>query len=158
MGENKRLGLALDRRDSQDSEDRRVSRTPHGQMLRYLSTAEIESDGRIRWGILTSGDVWRLYYSRARPRATGYFETDLGDVLDSGDEDALRTFYLLFRRDSFVLRDGAVTTFVESALAEGRRYEEQVAADLSGTVFERVFPGLVSALADASGGDLAGGA
>ena len=45
VGENKRLGLALDRRDSQD---RRVSRTPHGQMLRYLSTAEIESDGRIR--------------------------------------------------------------------------------------------------------------
>ena len=152
VGENKRLGLTLDRRDS---EDRRVSRTPHGQMLRYLSTAEIESDGRIRWGILSSGDVWRLYYSRARPRATGYFETHLGDVLHSSDEDALRTFYLLFRRDSFVLQDGAVTTFVESALAEGRRYEEQVAADLSGTVFERAFPGLVSALADASGDDLA---
>ena len=165
--ESKRLGLPLDARAGSTSSrelgstgsrelgaGRRASRTPHGQMLRYLSTAEIESDGRIRWGILTSGDVWRLYYGRARPRATGYFEADLGDVLEQDDDDALRVFYLLFRRDSFVLRDGAVTTFLESALAEGRRYEEKVAADLSGTVFERVFPSLVGALADAGGEDL----
>ena len=152
VGESKRLGLPLDARDR---EERRASRTPHGQMLRYLSTADIESDGRIRWGILTSGDVWRLYYSKARPRATGYFETDLGAAIEADDEDALRVFYLLFRRESFVLRDGARESFAASALAEGRRYEEQVAADLSGTVFERVFPSLVGALADASGGDLA---
>ena len=151
VGESKRFCLPLDARDG---ERLRASRTPHGQMLRYLSTAEIESDGRIRWGILTSGDVWRLYYSRARPRATGYFEADLGSVLGAGDEDALRVFYLLFRRESFVLRDGAVSTFLQSALDEGRRYEEQVAADLSGTVFEKVFPSLVGALADASGEEL----
>ena len=112
VGESKRFGLALDARTT---EVRRTSRTPHGQMLRYLSTAEIESDSRIRWGILTSGDVWRLYYSRARPRATGYFEADLGAVLESGG-DALRLLYLLFRHDSFLLRDGAVTTFLDSAL------------------------------------------
>ena len=123
-------------------------------MLRYLSTAEIESDGRVRWGMLTSGDVWRLYYSRARPRATGYFEVDLGSVLGAGDEDALRVFYLLFRRESFVLRDGARTTFLQTALDEGRRYEERVAADLSVTVFEKVFPSLVGALADESGEEL----
>ena len=148
VGESKRFGLPLDARDG---ERLRASRTPHGQMLRYLSTAEIESDGGMRWGMLTSGDVWRLYYSRARPRATGYFEVDLGSVLGAGDEDALRVFYLLFRRESFVLRDGARTTFLQSALDEGRRYEERVAADLSGTVFEKVFPSLVGALADESG-------
>ena len=151
VGESKRFGLPLDARDG---ERLRASRTPHGQMLRYLSTAEIESDGRIRWGILTSGDVWRLYYSRARPRATGYFEVDLGSVLGAGDEDALRVFYLLFRRESFALRDGARTTFLQTALDEGRRYEERVAADLSVTVFEKVFPSLVGALADESGEEL----
>ena len=151
VGESKRFGLALDARTT---EVRRTSRTPHGQMLRYLSTAEIESDSRIQWGILTSGDVWRLYYSRARPRATGYFEADLGAVLESSDDDAFRVFYLLFRHDSFLLRDGAVTTFLDSALDEGRRYEEKVASDLSGTVFESVFPSLVEALAADTGGDL----
>ena len=125
VGESKRFGLPLDARDG---ERLRASRTPHGQMLRYLSTAEIESDGRVRWGMLTSGGVWRLYYSRARPRATGYFEVDLGSVLGAGDEDALRMFYLLFRRESFMLRDGARTTFLQSALDEGRRYEERVAS------------------------------
>ena len=145
--ESKRFGLSLDSRER--------SGTPHGQILRYLATAEIESEGRIRWGILTNGRVWRLYDYRARPRASGYFEADLGDLLAPGKEDDLRVFHLLFRRTSFTLQDGATTTFLEAALAEGRRYEEQVAQDLSGVVFERVFPCLVDALAEASGQSLA---
>ena len=149
--ESKRFGLPLDARDT-DGGNR--SRTAHGQILRYLSTAESETDGDLHWGFLTNGGVWRLYDYRARPRATAYFEADLGGMLESGDDDRLRVFYLLFRRDSFVLRDGAVATFLNGALAEGRRYEEQVAQDLSSVVFEKVFPKLVEALADASGESL----
>ena len=149
--ESKRFGLPLDSRDP-DSPNR--SRTPHGQILRYLSTAESETDGGTHWGFLTNGGVWRLYDYRARPRATAYYEADVGEMLESGDDDRLRVFYLLFRRDSFVLRDGAVATFLDTALAEGRRYEEQVAQDLSSVVFEKVFPKLVEALADASGESL----
>ena len=150
--ESKRFGLAL---DSRDRNDRAQRGTPHGQILRYLATAEIESEGSIRWGILTNGSVWRLYDYRARPRASGFFEADLAELLKPGKEDDLRVFHLLFRRESFILRDGATTTFLEAALAEGRRYEEQVAQDLSGVVFERVFPNLVNALAKESGGSLA---
>ena len=146
--ESKRSGLSLDARDA-DAGNR--SGTPHGQILRYLTTAEIESDGRIRWGVLTNGGVWRLYDHLSRPRSTGYFEVDLGESLEAGNEDALRAFYLLFRRESFVPQDGAVGTFLESALAEGKRYEAQVAQDLSSVVFARVFPSLVEALAEKSG-------
>ena len=150
--ESKRFGLAL---DSRDRKDRAQRGTPHGQILRYLATAEIESEGRIRWGILTNGSVWRLYDYRARPRASGYFEADLAELLQPGKEDELRVFHLLFRRESFTLQDGATITFLEAALAEGRRYEEQVAQDLSGVVFEQVFPSLVDALAEKSGESLA---
>ena len=150
--ESKRFGLPLDARDA-DSPNR--WRTLHGQILRYLSTAESETDGDLHWGFLTNGGVWRLYDYRARPRATAYYEADLGEMLESGDEDRLRVFHLLFRRDSFVLRDGAVATFLDAALAEGRRYEEQVAQDLSSVVFEKVFPRLVGAMAHASGASLA---
>ena len=150
--ESKRFGLAL---DSRDRNDRAQRGTPHGQILRYLATAEIESEGRIRWGILTNGSVWRLYDYRARPRASGYFEADLAELLQPGKEDDLRVFHLLFRRESSTLRDGATITFLEAALAEGRRYEEQVAQDLSGVVFEQVFPSLVNALAEKSGESLA---
>ena len=149
--ESKRLGLSLDARETDGGNQ---SRTPHRQILGYLTTAEIESDGRIRWGILTNGGVWRLYDHLARPRESGYFEVDLGAALEPENEDMLRAFYLLFRRESFIPQDGAVTTFLESALAEGKRYEAQVAQDLSSVVFERVFPSLVKALADKSGEEL----
>ncbi len=84
--ESKRFGLPLDVRDGAD---RFVLGTPHGQILRYLATAFSVSDGRIRRGLLTNGRVWRLHDHEARPRASGYFEVDLGAVLESGDEDAL---------------------------------------------------------------------
>ena len=145
--ESKRFRLPLDSR----GDDGTQSRTPHGQILGYLSTAdEITSEGRIRWGILTNGGTWRLYDHRCRPRASGYFEADLAELIQPGREDDLRVFLLLFRRDSVTPLPGATTSFLEAALVEGRRYEERVAQDLSGIVFERVFPSLVRAMADAT--------
>ena len=111
--ESKRFGLPLDDRY------RGESRTPHGQILRYLSTAEVASDSRIRWGILTNGGVWRLYDYRSRPRASGYHEADLRALLEPGNEDGLRVFQLLFGRDSFILQKGAKTTFLENGLGRG---------------------------------------
>ena len=146
--ESKRFGLPL---DSRDTDDKVQAASPHGQILRYLATADDASDGEIRWGILTNGGVWRLYDYRARPRASGYYEADLGAMLDSGDDAGLRLFHLLFRRSSFTPQNGAVASFLETALAEGRRYEAKVAQDLSSVVFESVFPALVRALADATG-------
>ena len=151
MEESKRFGRALDARDQHGQTK---AGTPHGQILRYLSTAEIVSDNRIRWGILTNGGVWRLYDYRARPRASGYFEAGLPEMLKPGNEERLRLFHLLFRRGSFTLTEGATSSFLELALAEGKRYEEQVAQDLSGVVFESAFPKLLEALADATGENL----
>ena len=148
--ESKRFGLPL---DSRDKTDKVQSNSPHGQILRYLATADIESESQMRWGILTNGKVWRLYDYRARPRASGYYEADLSALIKSGNDD-LRIFHLLFRRDAFTLQPGATTTFLEAALAEGRRYEEQVAKDLSSIVFKSVFPDLVLALADATAENL----
>ena len=147
LEESKRFGLSLDERDREAGFH---ARSPHSQILRYLATAEIESESRLRWGLLTNGRVWRLYDYRARPRASGYFEADLADLLEPGREEDLRVFHLLFRRESFTPQEGAAESFLEAALAEGRRYEEQVAQDLSGVVFESVFPALVQALADAA--------
>ena len=147
VAESKRFNRPLDARDKTSS--------PHGQILRYLATADINSDGRIRWGILTNGRVWRLYDRRALPRASGYYEVDLETALHADDDSyRLRTFRLLFGRDAFSPRHGAQTSFLEDAIAEGRRYEEQVANDLSGIVFDEVYPALIRALADKSGAEL----
>ena len=144
VAESKRLNRPLDTRGKTGS--------PHGQILRYLATADIASDGRIRWGILTNGRIWRLYDRRALPRASGYYEVDLETALQAGD--GLRAFRLLFGRPAFSPQHGAQTSFLEDAIAEGRRYEEQVASDLSGAVFDEVYPALIRALAEASGAAL----
>ena len=147
VAESKRFNRPLDARGKTSS--------PHGQILRYLATADINSDGRIRWGILTNGRVWRLYDRRALPRASGYYEVDLETALHADDGfHALRTFRLLFGRPAFSPQHGAQTSFLEDAIAEGRRYEEQVANDLSGIVFDEVYPALIRALADKSGAEL----
>ena len=152
VSESKRFNLPLDARDR---DDRGPTTSPHAQLLRYLATADINSDGRIRWGILTNGRIWRLYDRRALPRASGYHEVDLQAAVQA-DDDAhrLRTFRLLFGRPAFSPQHGAQTSFLEDAIAEGRRYEEQVANDLSGTVFDEVYPALIRALADKSGAEL----
>ncbi|MDE2976671.1 MAG: restriction endonuclease [Acidobacteriota bacterium] len=142
--ESKRFGLPLDARDRSD---RFVIGTPHGQILRYLATAYSVSDGRIGRGVLTNGRVWRLYDHQARPRANGYFEADLGAILERGDEDDLRTFLLLFRCGAFVLPEGARASFIDTAIAGGKRYEEGAAEDLSQVVFGDAFPRLLNALA-----------
>ena len=147
VAESKRFNLPLDARTKTSS--------PHGQILRYLATADINSDGRIRWGILTNGRIWRLYDRRALPRASGYYEVDLETALHADDGfHRLRTFHLLFGRPAFSPQHGAQTSFLEDAIAEGRRYEEQVANDLSGIVFAKIYPALIRALADKSGAEL----
>ena len=148
VAESKRLNRPLDARGKTGS--------PHGQILRYLATADIASDGRIRWGMLTNGRIWRLYDRRALPRASGYYEVDLQRRCSrpATTTIAIRAFRLLFGRPAFSPQHGAQTSFLEDAIAEGRRYEEQVATDLSGTVFDKVYPALISALADKSGAEL----
>lgn len=125
------------------------SGTPASQILRYLALAEPASGGAVRWGLLTNGRYWRLYWHGARSRAEGFVGFDLPPILDGvarGDAfaaDLFRTFLLLFRRDAFI-RDGpSGTTFLDAALTEGRRYEERITEALSKAVFERVFPRLV---------------
>ena len=147
VAESKRFNRPLDARGKTSS--------PHGQILRYLATADINSDGRIRWGILTNGRVWRLYDRRALPRASGYYQVDLAAAVQADDDShALRAFRLLFGRPAFSPQHGAQTSFLEDAIAEGRRYEEQVANDLSGIVFDEVYPALIRALAQKSGAEL----
>jgi hypothetical protein len=99
--------------------------------------------------------IWRLYYHGARSRAEGFIGFDLPALLDgavqgeAGALDLFRAFLLLFRRDAHDRTGPGGLSFLDAALAEGRRYEQRITAALSEAVFDRVFPRLVSALAQA---------
>ena len=132
-------------------------------MLRYLRRVEDLTTGKLRWGILTNGGHWRLYYQGARSVAEQFFELDLAMALGIAGHDGglfapteqerrhwLRVFLLIFRRESFLGSASDPRTFHQRALDEGRFYEERVAGNLSNLVFGSVFPQLARAIAAAA--------
>ncbi|MEQ1694798.1 MAG: hypothetical protein ABL901_03060 [Hyphomicrobiaceae bacterium] len=157
--ESKRWNRPLDRQSGKRGEET----APSTQMLRYLRRVDDLTTGKLRWGILTNGARWRLYYQGARSVAEHFFEIDLAQVLGVEGHDgglfalneaqqahALRVFYLIFRMDAFTGTASDPRTFHQRALEEGRFYEERVASNLSNLVFGEVFPELVRAIARAA--------
>jgi hypothetical protein len=154
--ESKRWARPLDRASGRDE-----TTAPSTQMLRYLRRIDDLTGGAVRWGILTNGSRWRLYWAGARSISEEFLEIDLGRVLglEEGDDlfvDAatrdhwLRVFAVVFGREAF-LRDGAdQRSFHDRARAEAAFYEERVAASLSELVFDVVFPSLARSIADAA--------
>jgi hypothetical protein len=153
--ESKRWARPLDRRSGKRGEET----APSTQMLRYLRRIDDVTSGKLRWGILTNGSKWRLYFSGARSVSEQFFELDIAAILDipgkngglvalDADERRhwLTVFYLIFRREAFAPSGTDPRTFHEKALEEGRFYEERVAEDLSNKVFGEVFPDLVRAI------------
>ena len=154
--ESKRWLRPLDRRSGRRGEES----APSTQMLRYLRRSDDVTTGKVRWGILTNGARWRLYWAGARSVSEQFFELDLAVVLglpakgrDSLAADTrrhwLKVFALVFRREAFLPDAADERTFHERAIAEARYHRERVASSLSAVVFERVFPDLVRALAEA---------
>lgn len=156
--EAKRWGRPLDRGDRNNPLD---AGTPSSQMLRYLSRVEVVSDGAIRWGILTNGNLWRLYWQDARSRSEEFLQFDLAELAGvaspTGDmftpsaaENVhyLRAFFLLFRKKAFLPQAGDADgrSFHRIALEEGRLWETKVSGDLGERVFDDLFPKLAAAI------------
>ena len=154
--EAKRWLRPLDRGDLRELGD---PDAPSSQMLRYLSRADVVSDRAVKWGVLTNGNVWRLYWQDARSRSEDFLEIDLAAALGvpgvAQDPDALdaahavRLFYVFFQRSAFLPQewDSDQRSLHAFALNEARVYEERVSQDLGARVFAEVFPQLADALA-----------
>ncbi len=154
--ESKRWLRPLDRRSGRRGEES----APATQMLRYLRRIDDVTTGNVRWGILTNGASWRLYWAGARSVSEQFFEINLAAILGYRDEGQevlgiedgehwLKVFALVFGRDAFLPDAADERTFHERAIAEARYHRERVASSLSAVVFEQVFPDLVRALAEA---------
>ncbi len=151
--ESKRWARPLDRASGRDE-----TTAPSTQMLRYLRRIDDTSQGKLRWGILTNGARWRLYWAGARSISEEFLEIDLGRVLaldgapdlfvdDETRDHWLRVFAVMFGREAFLRTGSDQKSFHDRARAEAAFYEERVAASLSRLVFDEVFPALARALA-----------
>ena len=159
MVESKRWDRPLDRPLESRMRRKGEEGVPSAQMLRYLRRADDITRGKLRWGMLTNGRLWRLYWHGSVSVSEDFLEIDLGkifglpgcnpDLLDPRDvspDHIFRLFLLLFGREAFLPSEHG-TTFHELAHQSGKRWEERVARDLSRVVFKQVFPVLTDALA-----------
>lgn len=154
--EAKRWQRALDRGDATEPQD---PDAPSSQMLRYLSRVDVVSDRAVKWGVLTNGALWRLYWQDARSRVEQFLELDVAaalglpgtqrDMDDPEPRHVLKLFFLLFHRAAFLQQtwDSERRSFHAYARNEARLYEEAVSRDLGERVFTEVFPRLAEALA-----------
>lgn len=133
--EAKRWLRQLDRADKKDADEEGV---PSTQMMQYLSRVDVQTSGKVRLGILTNGQKWRLYFQGALSISDDYFEVDLAkalelpghplDLFDQGDARLtreLKLFLLLFGKQAFLPVDGS-RTFHDISRDAGRIWEEKL--------------------------------
>ena len=139
--EAKAWGTDLDRRAG--------ALSPSAQIQDYLRQFWQSTSGRVKWGILTNGETWRLY------RATGtgpdgkfyqtqdvWFELKLGECVSDAGKEQRRLFLLFFHRDAFRIGDDGYC-FLDRALAGAADYVQTVVNTLTDAVFEVVYPQLI---------------
>ena len=87
-----------------------------------------------KWAILTSGRLWRLYHEATSYKLDSYYEVDLPGLLNSGDLENFKYFYLFFRREAFghVVDGGSFLDLVrEGSVA----YAQEIGEDLQENVY-----------------------
>lgn len=88
LGDAKKWSTSLDK-------ERGAEENPTAQICNYLYRS------RVRWGILTNGRIWRLY-EREKSSAGGiFYQVNLERILQEGDLESFKYFYLFFRREAF---------------------------------------------------------
>ncbi len=98
------------------------------QIRRYLD----KTTSNIEWGILTNGRKWRLYGTKDH-EAQIYYEVDLPELIENGDLDRFKYFYLFFRPAA--LRKTSGSTFLDGVWSESETATQELGDDLQDNVF-----------------------
>jgi hypothetical protein len=134
----------LSKVSANDQRDVYKNENPSFQISSYLIGTGVD------WGILTNGREWRLYYRQASSTATEFYPVDLVDLLESGDLEQFKYFWLFFRQEALV-KDPQGRNFLERVREGSTTYATRVGNELKALVFDRVFPGLAGGfVADAT--------
>ncbi len=116
-----------------DQRDIWKNSNPSFQITNYLTGTGVD------WGILTNGREWRLYYRQASSTATEFYPVDLMELLEGGDRQKFRYFWLFFRQEAFI-KDIHAQNFLERVREGSTTYATRVGNELKELVFDRIFP------------------
>lgn len=137
IGEAKYWGRPLNDTVKDDPLD---ARDATAQLVRYLDEVYYHTDGKVLWGILTNGKIWRLFSHRAASRSTNFYEVDLEALLQADDPIEFRRFYGFFSQDALTPDPANGMRWVDRYLEESDRAARAVSGHLKDLIFKQVFP------------------
>jgi len=129
VADAKRWGRPLDTRGS--GEHQRDFENPSYQIHVYLQETPA------RWAVLTDGKKWRLYYGPTSHRLDSYYEVDLPTILENGDLEDFKYFYLFFRHEAF-LEDTSSDCFLDDVYGESNVFAQELGEDLQDNIYEAI--------------------
>ena len=129
VADAKRWGRPLDTRGSGEHE--RDFENPSYQIHVYLQETPAQ------WAVLTDGKKWRLYYGPTSHRLDSYYEIDLPTVLEKGDLEDFKYFYLFFRHGAF-LEDSTGECFLDEVYDESNVFAQELGEDLQDNIYEAI--------------------
>ncbi|PSG97693.1 restriction endonuclease [Thermoplasmatales archaeon SW_10_69_26] len=127
VGDAKRWGRPLDT----EGEHRRDFENPGHQIHVYLQETSAS------WGILTNGRKWRLYHDKTSHRLDSFYEVNLPTLLEAGDPEAFKYFYLFFRKAAFV-EDSTGNSFLDRVYHKSTVFARELGEDLQENVYEAI--------------------
>ena len=127
VGDAKSWGINLDKKNSA-SGDPFSNSNPNYQIDFYIRTSGCT------WGILTNGNLWRLYHRDTSYKLDCYYEVNLEKILLDDDLDAFRYFYFFFRASAFSTNISNIS-FLDNVLSESIDYTVSVSDDLGKNIY-----------------------
>lgn len=127
VADAKRWGRSLDTR----GESKEDYTNPSFQIDQYLRKTETQ------WGVLTTGEKWRLYYKPTSHKIDSYYEVDLPTILEDGNLKDFKYFYLFFRHDAF-LPDASGDCFLDGVYGESNIFARELGEDLQNNIYEAI--------------------
>jgi hypothetical protein len=118
--------------------------TPSYQIVQALMQHDVP------WGILTNGRLWRLFTRRANSVITEFHEVDLGPLFERLSEGEtlttsqwvlLRQWWMLFRRDAFLV-DSQGGSFLDRLYESSPARKQESRVYLRKRVVQDVFPAI----------------
>ncbi|RLC61099.1 MAG: hypothetical protein DRI80_09550, partial [Chloroflexota bacterium] len=129
VGDAKRWDRPLDKRIVDGAPDAFTNANPCYQIDYYLRRTGCA------WGMISNGRRWRLYHRDTSFRLDVFYEVDLVQLIEQGDLDAFRYFYLFFRAAAF-RPDAEGRCWLDEVLAQSTAYAVRVGDELKGRVYE----------------------
>ena len=127
VADAKRWGRKLDTRGKKKRDYENPSHQID-QYLRFTSTT---------WGVLTNGQKWRLYYKPTSHKLDSYYEIDLPTVLETGNLEEFKYFYLFFRHEAFV-PDASGDAFLDDVYEESNLFAQDLGQDLQDNIYHAI--------------------